>query len=263
MRTVGSPLDVTLDGAGHVVLVPRTHRCASITLRADGARLAVGAEGLVTLRWTDALIGGVKTVGSALWWVGPTSADRGGTSFGVGLHAAGPLADEVREVSRASLPPYRRMLAMGTGLGGARQVVVLPGWSVLHAHPGERATVGALCTALASHPEWRERLEDPARAARLRDSLAGGFLPAPPPRPDIRPSSVDLLIAMHRLGLVWPCGRPFPGDTVPDEEGTLDRLRARLDRRPGRPPRVRTEQIVRAVHDYVEIEPWPFSGLTD
>lgn len=183
--------------------------------------------------------------------------------IGVAVEVEGSAIAATLEVRRATTTWWNRVdLWLRDGV----VVPLLPRRRISLLADAERATLDALCTFLGERPLVRPRLSDHGRVGRLVLAMSTRLQRPMPERTGAGRASFEVHGAMHRLGYRHPrAGRPYPGDTLPDEATVVDRIVRRVAANPFAAgvdvsPELVTE-IVRK--DYLGVRPWPFEALVD
>lgn len=256
-------LTFNIDPAGRLLIMP-TRRKVALRLTESSADVLYPGVAPVALSWDDygarrELVDGPVRDG----WQITTYAPGRPTRHGVAIRVSGAYDvashDMIRVVGTFG---YRFGFRHGGTVIGGHYIAFLPG-VFLAPHRPERATLAALATILSRRPGLRSALSSSKRTARLAQDLSSGMLPDPPTRTGFARDSVDILIAMHSLGVYHRFGRPLPGEPLPTLNELVPLIHSRLGANPYWNNRlIDDDRIARlAQSHYLDVRPWPFGAL--
>jgi hypothetical protein len=252
------------DRSGGLLVAGHQRRRADLLLAEASASLLAFRCAPVALPWVAYHDTGWMRDGPPVdaWGV---SQQLSGRTFGIGVVVTGQLDADARAIYGATTTRSQRL--SGFVPGGARQHVVPIVVARFVYTEFEYPVLRTLCQVLADRPELRSALADPSRVGRLAADLSSTNLKFAPDHAGsgVRPSSVDLGVAMARCGYHHKYNRPLPGDPLPTVDEIVDRVQQRLHQNPPGPGHdVEREDIERlARRAYLDVEPWPFQALFD
>jgi hypothetical protein len=256
----------------------RNGRTAALALRADAGEVFYPKCEPVSLPW-DAYGKVIDHFGAPLpdadtvdgWAITGWLLNQGGVYVGVAVEVRGGLRSRTREIRDETVTWWRRFRhAFADGSPAANLVpVVMPPVSLgVHLLAGDLPNVRALAVALSVTPAYRARLDDPDRVGRLVNDLASARLARrAPDEGSVRRDPTDVAVALQQAGFVHRNGgRPLSSALIAAPDVVLAGVRKSLAANPYRKgrPMVDDEMILRiAKHNYLDVEPWPFSALVD
>jgi hypothetical protein len=257
-------------GVGLRIAPKRERRSISLVFGADHAEAQVHGCEPVVLPWSD--FGPVRHVLSVDhaapdgWALGFWSVGRGGP-IGIALSVSGHVESACHDLSDATMTRWRRYEQwwMRTSVHDAHSLPIVPASTIFGSPYRNVMTLNALGHVLARSPQYRERLGEPERSARLAADLTRGLLDMAVAKGGLRRDTTDIIVALRKAGFFHPLGRPLSREDLPAPEKVLTSVRAHLDANPFRKGRHTDDatimRVVRAV--YLDVEPWPFAALVD
>jgi hypothetical protein len=224
----------------------------------------------VVLPWSD--FGAVWHV----YGVEPGAPDGWGISYwgggwtgsiGVALSVSGHIESACHDLYDATTTWRRRYEQrwFRTFVHDSLSLPIVPSYTIFSWPYREVASLNALAQMLACDPQYRQRLSQPERAARLAADLTRGLLGTPVAHGGMRRDTTDIIVALRKAGLFHPFGRPLSRGELPAPDEVLNSVRAHLDANPFRKGRhTDDETVMRVVNAvYLDVEPWPFAALID